>query len=174
MWIWVVSNIAGSLLGAASTTWIKDTKLGVWGYSKFEDIADWAKDRYGIDILDKEDIAWRTQYPNIAKRIDDLEQRLHKIEQEEELSDNLLSLSFDLFLKSINISFLCSRGVLKVSAITFVVISSGVGPSPPVVIRISDLLDASSIASSNLAGLSPITVCLKCGIPKIANCSAIH
>ena len=59
MWIWVVSNIAGSLLGAASAAWIKDTKLGVWGYSKFEDIADWAKDRYGIDILDKEDIAWR-------------------------------------------------------------------------------------------------------------------
>ena len=84
MWIWVVSNIAGSLLGAASAAWIKDTKLGVWGYSKFEDIADWAKDRYGIDILDKEDIAWRTQYPNIAKRIDDLEKRLHKMEQEEE------------------------------------------------------------------------------------------
>jgi polyhydroxyalkanoate synthesis regulator phasin len=51
---------------------------------KFEDIADWAKDRYGIDILDKEDIAWRTKYPNIAKRIDDLEQRLHRIEVEEE------------------------------------------------------------------------------------------
>ena len=84
MWIWVVSNIAGSLLGAASAAWIKDTKLGVWGYSKFEDIADWAQERYGIDILDKEDIAWRTKYPNIAKRIDDLEQRLHNIEVEEE------------------------------------------------------------------------------------------
>ena len=83
MWIWVVSNIAGSLLGAASAAWIKDTKLGVWGYSKFEDIADWAKDRYGIDILDKEDIAWRTQYPNIAKKIDNLEQRLHKMEEVE-------------------------------------------------------------------------------------------
>ena len=81
MWIWVVSNIAGSLLGAASATWIKDTKLGVWGYSKFEDIADWAQERYGIDILDKEDIAWRTQYPNIAKKIDGLEKRLHRMEE---------------------------------------------------------------------------------------------
>ena len=80
MWIWVVSNIAGSLLGAASAAWIKDTKLGVWGYSKFEDIADWAQKKYGIDILDKEDIAWRTQYPNIAKKLDSLEQRLHKLE----------------------------------------------------------------------------------------------
>ena len=84
MWIWVVSNIAGSLLGAASAAWIKDPKLGVWVYSKFVDIADWAKDRYGIAIVDKEDIAGRTQYPNIAKKIDDLEKRLHKMEQEEE------------------------------------------------------------------------------------------
>ena len=81
MWIWVVSNIAGSVLGAASATWIKDTKLGVWGYSKFEDIADWAQKKYGIDILDKEDIAWRTQYPNIAKKIDGLEKRLHRMEE---------------------------------------------------------------------------------------------
>ena len=81
MWIWVVSNIAGSLLGAASAAWVKDTKLGVWGYSKFEDIADWAQERYGIDILDKEDIAWRTQYPNIAKKIDGLEKRLHRMEE---------------------------------------------------------------------------------------------
>ena len=81
MWFWVVSNIAGSLLGAASARWIKDTKVGIWGYKKFEDIANWAQERYGIDILDKEDIAWRTQYPNIAKKIDDLEKRLHKMEE---------------------------------------------------------------------------------------------
>ena len=41
MWFWVVSNIAGSLLGAASARWIKDTKVGIWGYKKFEDIANW-------------------------------------------------------------------------------------------------------------------------------------
>ena len=84
MWIWVVSNIAGSLLGAASAAWIKDTQLGVWGYSKLADIADWAKDRYGLDILDTEDIAWRTKYQNIAKRIDDLEQRLQQTKLAEE------------------------------------------------------------------------------------------
>ena len=58
-------------------------------------------------------------------------------------------------------SILSSKGVLKASAITSVVISSGVGPRPPVVIRISDRLDASMMASFNLKGLSPITVCLK-------------
>ena len=50
-------------------------------FSKFDDIANWAQKKYGIDILDKEDIAWRTQYPNIAKKIDDLEQRLNQMEK---------------------------------------------------------------------------------------------
>ena len=31
--------------------------------------------------IDKEDIAWRTQYPNIAKKIDGLEKRLHRMEE---------------------------------------------------------------------------------------------
>ena len=81
MWFWVVSNIAGSLLGAASARWIKDTKVGIWGYKKFEDIANWAQERYGIDILDKEDIAWKTKYPKVAKKIDELERRLHYLEE---------------------------------------------------------------------------------------------
>ena len=72
MWLWMVSSIAGSLLGAASTKWFKDTKAGLWCYAKFEQIAEWATERYGIDILDKEGIAWRTKYPNVAKQIDGL------------------------------------------------------------------------------------------------------
>ena len=48
---------------------------------KFEDIANWAQERYGIDILDKEDIAWKTKYPKVAKKIDELERRLHYLEE---------------------------------------------------------------------------------------------
>jgi hypothetical protein len=72
MWLWIVSNVAGSLLGAATTRWFKDTRAGVWCYDRFDDIAEWATKRYGIDILDKEGIAWRTKYPNVAKEIDSL------------------------------------------------------------------------------------------------------
>ena len=72
MWLWIVSNVAGSLLGAPSTKWFKDTRAGVWCYDRFDDIAEWATKRYGIDILDKEGIAWRTKYPNVAKEIDSL------------------------------------------------------------------------------------------------------
>ena len=81
MWLWIVSNIAGALLGAASTAWFKDTRAGVWCYNQFDSIADWATERYGIDILDKEGIAWKTKYPKIAKRIDELEERLSRLEE---------------------------------------------------------------------------------------------
>ena len=81
MWLWIVRNVAGALLGAASTAWFKDTRAGVWCYNQFDSIADWATERYGIDILDKEGIAWKTKYPNIAKRIDELEERLSKLEE---------------------------------------------------------------------------------------------
>jgi hypothetical protein len=82
MWLWLVSSIAGSLLGAATTKWFKDTRAGIWCYNKYDAIADWAVKRYGIDILDKEAIAWRTKYPNVAKRTDELEHRINFLELE--------------------------------------------------------------------------------------------
>jgi len=81
IFMWAVSNIAGSLLGAASTKWFKDTKAGKWCYKKFEQIAQWAADRYGIDILDKEDVTWRTQYPKLALRVDTMEDRISHLEK---------------------------------------------------------------------------------------------
>jgi hypothetical protein len=80
MWIWLLSNIAGSLLGAATTEWFKDTKAGKWCYARFVSIANWASKRYNIDILDREQIAWRRKYPNVAKKIDELEERIKKLE----------------------------------------------------------------------------------------------
>ena len=38
-----------------------------------------AADRYGLEVLKSED-KWRKKYPNIANKMDDLEQRLHKLE----------------------------------------------------------------------------------------------
>ena len=86
----MVSSIAGSLLGAASTKWFKDTRAGVWCYNRFDDIADWATERYGIDILDKENLAWKTKYPNIAKRMDELEERLSRLEEKQNADTSTL------------------------------------------------------------------------------------
>ena len=72
MWLWILSNVAGSLLGAASTKWFKDTRAGHLCYNKFDDIADWATERYGVDILDKKNLRGNSSYLNYPKKFDDL------------------------------------------------------------------------------------------------------
>ena len=39
-YLWIYTSIAGALLGAASLAYIKETKLGIWGYSKFYKLLD--------------------------------------------------------------------------------------------------------------------------------------
>ncbi len=81
MRFWIISTIARSLLGAASVKWVSDTRAGNWCYDKFDSIADWASDRYGLDVLDKENVAWRSKYPSAAAKMDELELRIIKLER---------------------------------------------------------------------------------------------
>ena len=54
--------------------------MGRWFYQKMDNIYNWAAERYGLEVLKSED-KWRKKYPNIAKKMDNLEQRLHKLEK---------------------------------------------------------------------------------------------
>ena len=45
---------------------------------KVENIYDWAAKRYGFEVLKSED-KWRKKYPNIAKKIDDLEKQVKEM-----------------------------------------------------------------------------------------------
>ena len=55
MWFWLLSNIGGALLGAATARWFKDTKAGIYCYKKFEAYANCLNKKYGLDILDKQE-----------------------------------------------------------------------------------------------------------------------
>ena len=93
MWLWILSNIAGSLLGAASVAWFKDTKAGKWCFDKYLDIAYWANERYGVDILDKEEISWQLKYPNVNSKIVKLENRIRQLEIKQKDQENVTSRS---------------------------------------------------------------------------------
>jgi len=82
IWLWVVSNVAGSLLGAATTAWFKDTKAGKWCFDRYLAIVYWANEKYGLDILDKEEISWTQKYPKINSKIMKLESRILHLEDE--------------------------------------------------------------------------------------------
>jgi len=81
MWLWIVSSVASSLLGAASVSWFSKTKAGMWCETKWLDISWWANDKYGIDIFDKEEVSLHNKYPKLTARIIKLESRLTELEK---------------------------------------------------------------------------------------------
>ena len=81
MWFWLISSIAGAILGNAADSWFADTKLGIWLYKKVVDVAAWASNKLGLKVL-KDENNWRVKYPNVANKIEELEARISNIEKE--------------------------------------------------------------------------------------------
>ena len=79
MWFWLISSIAGSILGSAADTWFADTKLGRWFYKKVDDVASLASKKLGLKVLQDEN-NWRKKYPNVSKKLDNLEARIKQLE----------------------------------------------------------------------------------------------
>ena len=51
MWFFLISSIAGAIIGSATDSWFRDTKLGIWFYNKLDSIYTWASARYGLKLL---------------------------------------------------------------------------------------------------------------------------
>ena len=79
-YLWIYTSIAGALLGAACLAYIRDTRIGLWGYSKFDQILDWLRDRYGWTWFDQDPEAWKKLNPELTKRIESLEKRIKFLE----------------------------------------------------------------------------------------------
>jgi hypothetical protein len=80
--LWIYTAIAGSLIGAASLFYIKDTNIGLWAYAKFDSIIDFLRDRYGWTWLDQDPDAWKKVNPRISAKILELENRIKQLEGE--------------------------------------------------------------------------------------------
>ena len=81
MLFWIISSIASSIIGMAAESWFADTKLGVWFYKKVDNVSTWASEKLGLKILQDEQ-NWKTKYPNVAVKIEELEARINKLEKE--------------------------------------------------------------------------------------------
>ena len=81
MWFWLVSAIAGSILGSAADSWFSETKAGLWFYKKVDNVSTWASKKLGLKVLADEE-NWKKNYPNVAIQIEKLEARVKKLEKE--------------------------------------------------------------------------------------------
>ena len=81
MLFWIISSIASSIIGMAAESWFADTKLGVWFYKKVDNVSTWASKKMGLRILQDEE-TWKKKYPNVSKKLDELEAKINKLEKE--------------------------------------------------------------------------------------------
>ena len=79
--LWIYTAIAGSILGAAIVAYLSTTRIGLWGYAKFDCFVDFLVERYGWTWLEQPEDAWRKRYPKVTKKIDQLEARIKKLEE---------------------------------------------------------------------------------------------
>jgi len=79
--LWIYTAIAGACIGAAFAAWIKETRIGLWAYAKFDGLLDYLVDRWGWTWLQEPPDVWRKKYPRITKKIDELESRIQKLEK---------------------------------------------------------------------------------------------
>ena len=81
MWFWIITSIAGAILGNAADSWFSDTKLGIWFYKKVDNVSTWASKKLGLKVLYDEE-NWKKKYPNVSKKLDELEARITELEKE--------------------------------------------------------------------------------------------
>ena len=80
MWFWLISAIAGSIIGSATESWFRDTKLGVWFYNKVDRIYTWANKKYGLKLLRDEEDRMK-KFPQLTKRLETLESQIKEIQR---------------------------------------------------------------------------------------------
>ena len=80
MWFWIITKIAGGIIASASSSWFAKTPAGQWFFVKTEELYNWAAERYGFKVLKTED-KWRKKYPNVAKKVDDLESSIDDLKK---------------------------------------------------------------------------------------------
>ena len=80
MWFWLISAIAGSIVGSATESWFRDTKLGIWFYNKLDQIYTWANKRYGLKLLTDEEDCMK-KFPQLSKRLETLESQIKEIQR---------------------------------------------------------------------------------------------
>ena len=80
MWFWLISAIAGSIIGSATESWFRDTKLGIWFYNKVDRIYTWANKKYGFKLLTDEEDRMK-KFPQLSKRLETLESQIKQIQR---------------------------------------------------------------------------------------------
>jgi uncharacterized protein (DUF2164 family) len=79
--IWIYTGIIGSIFGALFVAYMRDTRISLWLYGKWDFFLDYIRESFGWTWFNQDVDAWKKVNPNIAKKMDQLEERLRELEQ---------------------------------------------------------------------------------------------
>ena len=79
LWIWTA--IAGSIFGALFIAYMRNTRIAVWVYGKWDAMIDFFRDRYGWTWLNQDLGARRIVHPQLTEELDKIKARLDKLEK---------------------------------------------------------------------------------------------
>lgn len=78
--LWIYTALMGSIFGALFIAYMRDTRIALWVFGKWDSLLDFIRDRYGWTWFNQDPDAWRKVNPNIARKIDELETRISQLE----------------------------------------------------------------------------------------------
>jgi hypothetical protein len=82
MWYFLIKSAASAILGSATESWFRKTRLGVWFYAKVDRLYTWAAKRYNIklaqDATDQKNPALELEIKQLKNRVDELEKLFNK------------------------------------------------------------------------------------------------
>ena len=79
--LWIYTAIAGSIFGALFIAYMRDTRIALWVFGKWDTLLDTIRDRYGWTWFNQDPDAWKKVNPKIATKIEQLEARIEELEQ---------------------------------------------------------------------------------------------
>ncbi len=78
--LWIYTALAGSIFGALFIAYMRDTRIALWVFGKWDTLLDSLRDRFGWTWFNQDPDAWKKVNPNIARKIGELESRIKTLE----------------------------------------------------------------------------------------------
>jgi len=79
--LWIYTALVGSLFGAGFLAWFQGTRMGIWAYGIFDGLLNFLVERWGWTWFEKDPNVWRKKYPHITKKLDEMDERISRLEK---------------------------------------------------------------------------------------------
>ena len=80
--LWIYTALAGSIFGALFVAWATDTRIALWAYGKWSALLNFFVERWGWTWFKQDPNAWKKLNPNLSRKIEELENRIKKLEKQ--------------------------------------------------------------------------------------------